>query len=241
MMIPLKQVLEMTAKAPIEGCKGRIVSIDKYYQSKPDAATAWTKQDIELSDGVVRVPAQIWNHDPIDPSWKNREITILSHVGAKGLSGVYAHDDDYNPKKIRRIIKVTETGELAPVGAAEPQAPPPPAEKPPQAPLPQQEQRPASSGTVKPPRSKEQILADREKAAAAAKRAVAQRAHLMYLCLSGTVYAGEQAFIASNGNYTMSEESVQKIAVSLFISCIDAGLHQDLSPDFHAKKKDEPK
>lgn len=52
------------------------------------------------------------DRDPIHLSAKGRRIELACHSGPKGLSGVYA-DDDNNGNEVKRQIKVTSTGELS--------------------------------------------------------------------------------------------------------------------------------
>ena len=134
-IIPLSEIAAMADKEQISGVKGTIKSIFKSKSGTTAQGKDWAVQDFDLTDNQVTIKVKVWNHPPIPTTAKGSAVTLLSHSGEKGLSGLYAHDDEYNGK-VTRQIKVTDTGEVvlgagsAPA-AAQWQAPAAPEDEPP--------------------------------------------------------------------------------------------------------------
>lgn len=75
----------------------------------------WSIQNGTLSDGNISIPVLFKDRDPVPEALKGQKITIQAKDGSKGLSGLYAFDDDYKDPPTRKI-KVTPTAAIAPVG-----------------------------------------------------------------------------------------------------------------------------
>jgi hypothetical protein len=252
-LTPLSEVAELSDKTPIEYLKGKVIQVGKQFSGKKKDETPWTKQELEITDGTATITVQVWDKDPFPHTWKGQQVTIMALSGQRGQTGVYAHNNTYNGKTTR-MIKVTDTGEVALLGAgvnAQAQVPNP---APQSAANPaMQRSAPASSAAVgtrqqNPPKGgafaeDEPPLvtpcAPREvspppppktekELAADANRRVAKRTHLMYKCIMGAHYAAKQAFISTGGELAMDAEQVQKCAVSLYMDCQRDGLYQHL-------------
>ncbi len=118
-----------------------------------------------------------------------------------------------------------EDAAIAVLGAgAAPQSPAPEApqqQAPPQdfQSQPQRQRTPAPAAAQKTP----------EQLAAEAKREVAQRAHLLFLCLSGAYYAAKQVFAHTGGELTLDADAVQRMGVSIYMDAQRDGLFRHLS------------
>lgn len=125
-----------------------------------------------------------------------------------------------------------EDAAIAVLGAgAAPQSPAPEApqqQAPPQdfQSQPQRQRTPAPAAAQKTP---EQLAAEDAQHAVKAKREVAQRAHLMFLCVKGAYYAAQQAFAHTGGELTLDADAVQRMGVSIYMDAQRDGLFQHLS------------
>lgn len=116
-IIPISEISAMVHNEVIAGVKGKIKTIYKR-QAGGQGEKAWTKQDMELQDATGTIKVTIWNKDEIPTASKGKEVTILAHQSTKGLSSVYAWDNEYQGRTTRGV-KVTAAGEIAFIGTLE--------------------------------------------------------------------------------------------------------------------------
>jgi len=196
----------MADKEQISGVKGTIKSIFKSNSGTTAQGKDWAVQDFDLTDNQVTIKVKVWNHPPIPTTAKGSAVTLLSHSGEKGLSGLYAHDDEYNGK-VTRQIKVTDTGEVV-IGAGSVPAAAPAAAQSAPALTPEQQ---AKQDAVK------------------AGHYIMQCANLLERNLDAAAWVAAR-FNAKHANFKkMDTEDVRTMAMSLQIACERNGV-QNLMP-----------
>lgn len=113
MSTTVSEVANREAGEVIAKMQGKIV---KAYELKSgeNEKGEWSIQDGYFKDSTGEIKIAFFNHEDVRPLL-NKEITLGAHKGAKGLSGVYAHDNNYQGKTTREV-KITETGKIELVG-----------------------------------------------------------------------------------------------------------------------------
>lgn len=71
----------------------------------------WAIQNAVFTDGGQNIKAMIKDRDAFPENWKGEDLIISAVSGNKGLSGLYAFDDEYQGKTERKI-KITGTAKI---------------------------------------------------------------------------------------------------------------------------------
>jgi hypothetical protein len=215
---------------------------------RQSTGTPWSIQNGKLVADGVELPVVFMDRDEIPQSYKGREI-MLTASNAKGLSGLYAHDDDYQGT-ITRKLKVTASAEIALIGSSSPAAETPRQQQRPTT----QQQRPAEEPAPNlqdppPPRERRerpQPTAEERDAEAAkkmneARRTIMQTANLHLICRLAVINYEAPLYKEVTG-HTMNEGEVQAATSSIFIKCDKLGLtnsmptHPFTADELKAKK-----
>lgn len=144
-------LMALPNEAIIYKITGRLVTL---YEPKTGTNA---KGDYSIQRGEIEIDGEkvaifLKDREPVHKSWKNRDIIIEAHNGAKGWSGCYVNEDNYNGKN-RREIKVTPTGIISLLGGApaEPTEPPAQRQQAPTQPPAKTNQDPAPAAAAQPP------------------------------------------------------------------------------------------
>jgi hypothetical protein len=243
----IAEVMQMSHKVAFEGIKARVVQVGKQFKGTSTAGKDWTKQDLDLEDSTGTITARVWNHDALPHTFKGQEVTILAHSSDRGVTGVYAFDGEYQGK-VTRHIKVTDTGEIALIGASAPSS------------HPQQQSRaqpqthaasPASSAAAprhqpqqaqKPAPTPQDKFTPEQHAAQDAKNALArqvQLANMLERNLDAAVFVAGKFNKKYAGKFrAMDTEDIRAMAMTMQIACEHQGVHS-LMPT--TVKKEEAK
>ena len=120
--LSIADVLQLEDKELIPSIKGTVkVVFDR--KSGTSAKGPWSVQGFVLSQGDEEITCGAWNMDDDLKALKGSEVTLSCWKGDKGLSGVYAQDDEYNGN-ITRKIRLTKTAQIAVNGSVSPQESP---------------------------------------------------------------------------------------------------------------------
>ena len=106
----IAEVREMDADFPIPAIKGKLTALYPVKKGESEKGP-WSFQNGELTQGNQKIKIVFKGRDPVPMSTKGKEITLLSFHGDRGVSGLYASDNDYNGT-VTREIKVTSTAEM---------------------------------------------------------------------------------------------------------------------------------
>lgn len=131
-VIPISEVLTMEDGEIVSSVKGRITAIYDQTAGESDKGP-WSFQNLELKDATGAIRVTLKDREPLAKSYKNKEVYISSIKSEKhGFVGVKRKDEDFKGK-MRKILWVTPTAEIATEqGDAEGgPAEPPPSDKPP--------------------------------------------------------------------------------------------------------------
>ncbi len=109
-VMKVNEILKLNHNAVVTAFKGKVLSTELRREwKKGDDSSTFENVLVQDSTGD-----KIWivlkDRPPIGKA-KGRSITILAHNGKKGISGLYAIDNEFKGKKTRQL-KVTATGEL---------------------------------------------------------------------------------------------------------------------------------
>lgn len=97
----------------VRACTGVLVKIYDH-KTGTNQSGEWSIQRGEIKDKSGTIPVMFKDRDAIPKQWRGKELMFESHSGDRGLSGLYAYDDEY-PKdsgKFTRMLKVTPTAEV---------------------------------------------------------------------------------------------------------------------------------
>ena len=108
-VVPLSQVKELTHNEVIPCVRGKVKACYKR-RTGGEGDKTWSVQDMELDDGTATIKVKAWDHPELS-QFKDRRVAVMAHDGPKGLSSVYAFDDEYQGKT-SRIIKVTAAAKV---------------------------------------------------------------------------------------------------------------------------------
>ncbi len=105
----------------IPGIHGTLTNV---YQPRT-VRTGQVSQGMVLSDGRSHVKVQFFDRQPLDQTWQGKEVTILARQNGGNISGVRLKDNNFVSKKTgqtvnERIVSVTGTAEVSPIGAGMP-------------------------------------------------------------------------------------------------------------------------
>jgi len=110
-VVPLPEIAVLTAGEVIPSVRGIVTDI--YDQNSGTNATgAWSIQNMFLEGQGQRIKVKLLNRAPMDKDIKGQAVLIYCKDGAKGLSGVYAEDDEYPKGTVNRILKVTPSATI---------------------------------------------------------------------------------------------------------------------------------
>lgn len=191
-MLTYQQIMELPAGAQIFKVTGTLVEL---YGPKTGSNSKgdWALQrgTLQFDDGK-KLPLFFKDRDPLHLSCKGRRIELSCTQGSKGLSGVYADDDDHGDT-VKRQIKITPTGDLSFVDGGQSQQrheEPPPRQQQPPPPQERQAQQPPARTQQQPPASNTPPAQKAAPGSTAAMNECAARcnqiANLQILCM-GTV------------------------------------------------------
>lgn len=93
-------------------------TLTKVYERKTGESDRgpWSVQNGLLQDSTGEIKV-LFTNQPDARIYQGKSVSITSHVGDKGMSGVYAHDDTYQGN-VKRILKLTATAQIAFVDGA---------------------------------------------------------------------------------------------------------------------------
>ncbi len=213
-LVPLSDLDGYSDKEQLPLVRGRITAVYKVHKGNRKDGNPYHLQEIQIEGDGKKVLVFLDNKEEIQQSWKGRDIELSCHEGDKGLSGVYAFDDDYKDPIVRKI-KVTKTGNIslitnggrqeAPPRDREPEREPaPPRDEPRHQSAPPQDRAPHSD------RGSASDIAD-------VKRQITQCANLMLLCQICIEKIVVPGFKSETGK-DMDEARKGALATSLYIS-----------------------
>ncbi len=234
-IIPLKQVLEMSAGEIVPAVRCQIKSVGKIYKGSNEHGE-FTVQKITVLDDTAVLTLKLWDKDEFSTDWQGVWIICESTPGKGGkLGGLMTVDDEYpkNSGKVTRQIHaksgstIEEATDLAPVAPATPPAfhQPPAQATVPAAVRPAPVKPLAAGGSasqalpIKPTPSKEDGVA-------AARAKLGQISNALILSYSASIYVSEQVQ-AMHRDITIplfSPDILEKIAVSMCIELARSGL-----------------
>lgn len=111
--VKVKEVANLDPNEIIPSIQGTLVKAWDFKTGEGEDG-AWSFQTASLKDSTGEIKLVLKNQDNVK-GMLNREVLITSHSGPKGLSGIYADDNEW-PKdsgKFTRQIKVTATAKIA--------------------------------------------------------------------------------------------------------------------------------
>lgn len=158
-----------------------------------------------------KIDVKLKDRDPFPQELMNRDLMFSCWVGDKGKKGLKAGVHYKDAKK--RIVIVTKTGNIEPVGSegyqpdAQPEAPP---------------AKPQTKATVQQakqaPRNPEpELPRQTEHEAPSPDKHIAQLSSLHFACLRAANYEGQCLYHLTNGEVGISSEDITSIAATLFI------------------------
>lgn len=179
----------------------------------------WSIQNAELDCKGTIVPVMFKDREPIDQGLKNRTIRLTAST-AKGMSGLYAIDDERNGA-VTRKLKVTPSAQLDIIDNASAAAKPPhQAQNPPQ----QASQQATGQQTASKPAASDDGHHDHVRAA---KQTIIQVLNLHLLITKAVDKMEAPAYKKATG-LDMSESQRQAATASIFITCERQGLVRNM-------------
>src|ERR1039457_6090012 len=106
----ISEVASLENKEAIPSIIGTLTKVWDYKTGEGEDG-AWSMQGGSIKDdsGEIKI---LFKNQPDAKKYSGKLISITSHSGSKGISGVYADDNLYKDLKTRQI-KVTATAEVS--------------------------------------------------------------------------------------------------------------------------------
>lgn len=246
-LVPLSEVINLDIGEKVPSTKGKLKSVFDIKTGENDNGT-WSLQSIVLTDGPVEMRVKIWGHDVIPKSWRGKTVYISSKQGEKGLTGVSVIQDTYKwtqGQPIKKNLEVKEGAEVSLTEADAGASDSTPATKPQAAASstpPSHAPTPSAPATAaKAPVPVDPISAGRDQIIRA-KRFIAREMNGYELVVRAVRHLGKK--LHDEGT-PLTEEHLEKICASLFITATRDGCFNELPYDdlakYDAKKQDAPK
>ncbi len=199
----IAEIKSMEAEAVVGCFKGKLTALYKPKTGESQRGP-WSFQNGEVTDGQGKIKIVLKNRPELAQTWKNRTICFMSNEdGGNGLIGITTNDNDFKGR-ITREVMIGPEAEITEVAAQGP---------------------PASSGAhASPPASRAS-----SNPAADCKIYMARRASGMKIAIKAAY--GIRDEVEAITKETMSQERIQGMIGSLFISADRAGQFDQLPVD----------
>ena len=122
----ISQIAELGDKEIIPCLLGTCTVVGKVYAGTARTGKPYHLQTITLRDDTGTIEVKVDGHEADYSGLLNKQVLVESKEGDKGMSGVYAADDEYKGT-VTRKVRVTPSGKVLEAGEATAQPAPAPA------------------------------------------------------------------------------------------------------------------